>query len=289
MNDPSTASQSLSFPEYVGRSEHASGKVLAAPLELMAALLNRTFDEMTLSGAVPPLWHWMFLQKPVPQSQIGPDGHPKRGGLIPPIPLPRRMFAGGRVRFSEPLFVDDPIERTTTIKSIAPKSGRSGTLLFVTLAHEIRGPRGVSVSEDQDLVYRDAPPNAGPAKAQPLEPDRGQPAGFATVETLRPDPVLLFRFSAATGNSHRIHYDADYVRNEEGYPNLVVHGPLQAILLADLATRYLKRPLKTFEFRALKPIYLGSPLYCAAKDEAGKVMLQTMDGVHDACMSATAT
>lgn len=286
MNDPASATQSLSFPDHIGRSERASGRILAAPLELMAALLNRMLDQ---AGAVPPLWHWMFLQKPVLQSQIGPDGHPKRGGgLIPPIPLPRRMFAGGRVRFEEPLFAGDEIERTTTIKSISPKTGRSGTLVFLTLQNEIRGPRGMAISEEQDLVYRDAAPAGAPVKQQPAPPDKGQPGGFAMVETVRPDPVLLFRFSAATGNSHRIHYDADYVRNEEGYPNIVVHGPLQAILLADLAARHLKQPLKLFEFRALKPIFLGSPVYCAARDEGDKTTVQTMDGVHDVCMAASA-
>ena len=287
MNEPVTATESLTFPEHVGRSEHSSGRIPAAPLELMAALLNKV--QISATGAVPPLWHWTFLQKPVLQSHIGPDGHPKRGdGLIPPIPLPRRMFAGGRVHFEEPLFPGDEFELTSTIKSISPKTGRSGTLVFLTILHEVCGSRGLAISEEQDLVYRDVAVAEGLAKPQVVPPDKGQPAGFAMVDIVRPDPVFLFRFSAATGNSHRIHYDADYVRNEEGYPNIVIHGPLQAILLADLAERHFKRPLKSFEFRALKPIFLGSPVYCAARDESGKAIVQTMDGVHDVCMAATA-
>src|SRR5262249_19029250 len=147
-----------------------------------------------------------------------------RGGLIPPITYTRRMFAGSRVRFTNPLYVGDEVERTTTIKSITPKTGRSGNLMFVTLENAFRGPPGLAITDEQDLVFREfdgKPPSAG----QPPS-DRGIPSGFSAVEVVHPDPVLLFRYSAAAGVSHRIHYDLDYVRAVEGYPNLIVHGPL---------------------------------------------------------------
>lgn len=274
------------FPDYVGRSETVSGRIVAQSMELLAAALNRTFDDMAPTGALPPLWHLLILQKPAPQSELGPDGHPRRGGLIPPIPYPRRMFAGSRVRFIAPLYVGDEVERTTTIKSVTPKTGRNGNLVFLTLEQAFRGPRGVAIIEEQDLVFR---ANDGPRLvAQRPTADRGKPNGFAVVETIHPDPVLLFRYSAATANSHRIHYDLEYVRNVEGYPNLIVHGPLQAILLADLATRHLRRPLTTFEFRMLKPIFVDSPFYCVARESNGKTLLQTLDSIHEVCTSAQA-
>jgi 3-methylfumaryl-CoA hydratase len=278
--------ETSAFPEYIGRSESVTGRIAAAPVELLASLLNRRFDEMSSTGALPPLWHWLILQKPVLQSEVGPDGHPKRGGLIPPITYPRRMFAGSRIRFIAPLHVGDEVERTTTIQAIKPKSGRSGKLIFVTLVHAIRGPRGLAVIDEQDLVFREVD---GP-RAIPRRPstDRGTPSGFAVVETVHPDPVLLFRYSAAAGISHRIHYDLDYVRTVEGYPNLIVHGPLQAIMLSDLAARRLRRPLTGFEFRVLKPIFVDTPFYFAAREENGKVLVQTLDFTHDVCMSAVA-
>lgn len=279
--------QAADFSGHVGRSEETSGTIAAGPMELMAALLNRPLEEIAPQGLLPPLWHWLVLQRFVPQSGIGADGHPKRGGLIPPITLPRRMFAGSRTSFQAPLAVGDQVRRVSTIKAIQSKSGRSGELVFVTLNHEIHGPRGLAVSEDQDLVYRGATSGAA-ATTEQRAPSDGQPDGFETVETHVPDPVLLFRFSAATANSHRIHYDADYTRDVEGYPGLVVHGPLQAILLADLAVRYLRRPLSEFAFRAVKPTFVDRPLHCAARRNGMGAALETLDEGHATCMSATA-
>lgn len=286
-NEAREPAERPAFPEYIGRSESTSGRIDAAPIELLAAMLDRRFEEMSPNGALPPLWHWLLLQKPVLQSEIGPDGHPKRGGgLIPPITYPRRMFAGSRIRFTAPLHVGEEVERTTTIRSIKPKSGRSGNLIFVTLVHEFRGPRGLALTEEQDLVYRDIE-GSKPAPRQQSS-DRGPPDGFTVVETVHPDPVLLFRYSAAAVLSHRIHYDLDYVRTVEGYPNLIVHGPLQAIMLADMVTRRMRRTLAGFEFRMLKPIFVDTPFYCAAREENGKVLAQTLDQTHDVCLAAIA-
>jgi 3-methylfumaryl-CoA hydratase len=274
------------FSDYIGRSETISGRIVAQSMELMAAALNRSFDDISPTGALPPLWHLLILQKPVPQSELGPDGHPRRGGLIPPIPYPRRMFAGSRVRFVAPLYVGDEVERTTTIKSVMPKTGRSGNLVFLTLEQVFRGPNGVAIIDEQDIVFRenDAPRTI----AQTPSADRGRPTEFAVVEMIHPDAVLLFRYSAAAGVSHRIHYDLEYTKKVEGYPNLIVHGPLQATLLADLAARHLGRSLRSFEFRMFKPAFVDIPFYCVASESIGKTSFQTLDAAHDVCTSAQA-
>lgn len=274
------------FSDYVGRSETVRGRVVGQSMELLAAALNRNFDDISPTGALPPLWHLLILQRPAPQSELGPDGHPKRGSLIPPIPYPRRMFAGSRVQFLAPLYVGDEVERTTTIKSVSPKPGRTGNLVFVSLEQVFRGPNGIVIIDEQDLVFRE---KDGPkTDAQGPQVDRGKPSGFAVVETIHPDPVLLFRYSAAGGISHRIHYDLEYVQKVEGYPNLIVHGPLQAVLLADLAVRHLGRSLRSFEFRMLKPAFVDTPLYCVASETNGKTSFQTLDSSHDVCTSAQA-
>ncbi len=283
--DVQKAAEMPAFPEYVGRSEVIRARIGEAPVELLAALLDRRFADLSPSGTLPPLWHWLIAPAPVRQSEIGPDGHPKRGTFLPPVPYPRRMFAGARVRFIAPLHVGDEVERTTTIKSITSKSGRSGNLLFVTLMQTIEGPRGLALTEEQDLVYRES--NGSRSKSTGTPDNRGTPNGYAVVETVHSDPVLLFRYSAAIMVSHRIHYDLEYARNVEGYPNLVVHGPLQAIMLADLATRHLRRPLSAFEFRILKPVFLGGPFYCTANEENGRLLVHTLDAEHNICTSAT--
>ena len=281
-----TATDPMAFQEYVGRTETLRARISEAPVHLLAALLDRRFDEMSPDGALPPLWHWLIVPPPVRQSEIGPDGHPKRGTFLPPIAYPRRMFAGSSVKFSGQICVGDDVERTTTIKSITLKSGRSGNLIFVTLTHMLEGPRGLALTEEQNLVFRETD-GAKPVPAATVE-GRGKPTGFSVVETIHPDPVLLFRYSVATNNSHRIHYDLEHVKSVERYPNLVVHGPLQAIMLAALAERQLRRPLSAFEFRIVKPLFLGAPFHCVARSEDGKQRLQTLDIGHDACTTAWA-
>jgi len=281
-----TPAEPMAFQEYVGRTETLRARIAEAPVHLLAALLDRYFDEMSPKGVLPPLWHLLIVPPPVRQSEIGPDGHPKRGTFLPPITYPRRMFAGATVRFTGRLYVGDEVVRTTTIKSITLRSGRSGNLIFVTLANTIEGPRGVALTEEQNLVFRETD-GPKPTSTSDLV-DRGRPSHFSTIETINPDPVLLFRYSAATLNAHRIHYDLEYVRNVERYPNLVVHGPLQAIMLAGLAERQLRRPLSAFEFRIVKPLFLGAPFHCVARSEGRKHLLQTLDISHDVCTTAWA-
>jgi 3-methylfumaryl-CoA hydratase len=236
---------------WVGRSETRSDLVTAAPLTGLAATLDRDDPPPAEGTAVPPLWHWLYFLPQAPAREIGDDGHPRRGGFLPPVPLPRRMWAGGRLAFEQPLRVGERVERESTILSVDGKQGRSGMLVFVTVQHRYRVGGAVALTEEHDIVYRDAPqPGAAPAAPLPA------PADVAFERAIVPDPVLLFRYSALTFNGHRIHYDRPYVTEVEGYPGLVVHGPLIATLLLDLLRR--ERPgatVRRFEFKAVRPVF----------------------------------
>ncbi|WP_439596979.1 FAS1-like dehydratase domain-containing protein [Falsiroseomonas sp.] len=246
----------------------------------MAATLGRPVPEV-----LPPLWHWMFFQDWVMPEGIGPDGHPKRGGFLPPVhDLPRRMWAGGRLRFHPvPLHADDVVTRTSTILKVEEKSGGSGRLVFVTVGHLLHGPAGLALEEEQDIVYRGAEGAAvKPGAAAPDWP------GAATA-TVLPDPVMLFRYSALTGNGHRIHYDHPYVTGEEGYPGLVVHGPLQATLMAQHALDHAPgQRLHSFAFRGRRPAFDGRALTILGKVEGEEVKLETRDETGATCMQAEA-
>ena len=257
---------SQDFSAWIGRSETVEDTITTAPVAGLAA----TFDRACPDRELPSLWHWAYFTPKPPAHLIGPDGHPKRGDFLPPIALPRRMWAGGRTWFDAPLLIGDTVSRRSTIKRIDTKQGRSGTLIFVTLSHDISTPRGVAVREEHDLVFRDnpkpddPPPTPGPA---PTNPDFSR--------EIAPDPVLLFRYSALTFNSHRIHYDRPYATGVEGYPGLVVHGPLIATLLLDLIRR--ERPeavVKEFDFKAVSPLFdTDSFVICGRIETDGSVCL----------------
>jgi 3-methylfumaryl-CoA hydratase len=252
-----TASESIT-PEqlahwrtWLGRSEQRSDRVAAAPLNAWAATLDRNDPEALPGSDVPPLAHWLFFLPVARQSEIGPDGHPQRGGFLPPIPLPRRMWAGSRLAFHHAPQVGDEITRTSRIVSVDAKSGRSGALAFVTVRHEISNARGLAIVDEHDIVYRAAPtPGLQAPEPQPAPRDE------TFARRIVPDPVLLFRYSALTFNGHRIHYDRSYVTEVEGYPGLIVHGPLIATLLVDLLRR--ERPharVQRFAFTAKSPLF----------------------------------
>ena len=265
------------YDEYAGRSETRADTVWPHLVRGLAATLEVAAPE----AALPPLWHWMLFADWAPASALGPDGHPKRGGFLPPVhDLPRRMWAGGRVEFHAPLHVGEAVTRTSTILSVTEKAGGSGRLVFVTVRHEIAGPAGPALTEEQDIVYRGAEGEA----VKPGEP--APPVDAAAARTVFPDPVLLFRYSALTGNGHRIHYDADYVRQEEGYPGLVVHGPLQATWMAMLAAELA--PLRRFAFRGRRPAFAGAPLHMEAWRAADGHRLRTRDASGAICMTADA-
>jgi 3-methylfumaryl-CoA hydratase len=216
----------------------------------LAATLDRRDPEPAVGDAIPPGWHWLYFLETTPASELGPDGHKKRGGFLPPVTLPRRMWAGGRLEFLRPLRVGEALRRDSEIVAVEPKRGKSGNLVFVTVRHTVLASGETATIEEHDIVYREA---ARPGEPPP--PARQAPAHAEWRRELRADSVMLFRFSALIFNAHRIHYDLDYVREEEHYPGLVVHGPLQAVLLLDLARREERRPVKKFVYRALRPIF----------------------------------
>ena len=239
--------------QWVGRSETLTDHIAAAPLRGLAATLDRDDAPPEQGDEVPPLGHWLYFLPQAPQSQIGPDGHPKRGGFLPPVPLPRRMWAGGRLVWEpgNPLRVGDVARKVSRIESVTHKTGRSGEMIFVLVRHEVHNAKGLCLTEEHDIVYR--------AAAQPGEPAPApKPADTQAAwrREIVPDDVLLFRYSALTFNGHRIHYDRKYVTEVEGYPGLIVHGPLIATLLTDLVRRHESRTvMRRFEFRALRPTF----------------------------------
>jgi len=243
-----------------GRSETLHDTLTPVPVAALAATLDRDDPPPAAGTPLPPLWHWLYFLPHARHSELGPDGHPRRGGFLPPVPLPRRMWAGGRLRWSlheggeaNVLQVGQAVQRTSTIQSVRHKAGRSGELLFVQVEHRLHNARGLALVEEHDIVYRSAaqPGEAPPAPQAP--PLAGQAAWSRTIV---PDDVLLFRYSALTFNGHRIHYDRRYVTEVEGYPGLVVHGPLLATLLLDLLRRHRPQArVRAFDFRAVRPTF----------------------------------
>ena len=219
-------------------------------MRALSATLDRSDADPTQGTELPPLWHWLYFLPHHAQSEIGVDGHAKRGGFLPPVPLPRRMWAGGRLHWHAPLKVGDAVKRTSTILSGTHKTGRTGDLLFVVVKHDIHNASGLCVSEEHDIVYRPAAQKGELSPAPILAPQKSK-----WQRDVMPDAVLLFRYSALTFNGHRIHYDRSYVTEEEGYPGLVVHGPLVATLLVDLVRRNTDRKMQSFEFKALRPTF----------------------------------
>lgn len=255
------------FSAWIGRTRSAEETFSPRPAELLASLLPKP-PGIGADVPVPPLWHWLYFPEIVPLSRTGSDGHPERGDFLPPVALPRRMWAGGELRFHAPLHFGQAVQRDTRIANITEKSGKSGKLCFVTLEHRLSSGGILAIEERQDIVYRED--STGPAKTPnplPLEP-----AGYR--ETITPTPVMLFRYSAATTNSHRIHYDRSYATEVEGYAGLVVHGPLTATLLADLAQRSAGRALAGFRFRGQRPILDTAPFTIAADQNGDTVSLR---------------
>lgn len=255
--------------DWVGRTETRADSVWPPLVRGLAASLG-----LPPPPVLPPLWHWLLFQEWAPPEGLGPDGHPRRGGFLPAVhDLPRRMWAGGRVSIPGALRPGDPVARTSTILRVAEKQGGSGRLVFVTVGHVISGPSGVAVEEEHDIVYRGTQAAAVRAAA----PAAPAPPG-AVERVVHPDPVLLFRYSALTGNAHRIHYDLDYVRREEGYPGLVVHGPLQATWLAGLATELRPgAPLRRFAFRGRRPAFADRPVRLQGWAEGDDLRLRALD------------
>lgn len=270
---------------WIGRTETREDLIHDGIVNAMSA----TVDSQAIYCAgdvLPLLWHWLFFWAVSPARDIGADGHPKRGGFLPPVELPRRMWAGGRLTFTAPVPVGAVATRVSRIQDVSAKSGSSGRLAFVTVAHEISVGGQIALREEHDIVYRDNPqPDAIPALPKPA------PGDAQWSRTISPDPVLLFRYSALTFNGHRIHYDRSYVTEVEGYPGLIVHGPLISTLLLDLVRRELPgRAVQEYRFRAVSPVFDTDTFSVNGKlsDDGHQVQLWAANTRGQLCMQAEA-
>ena len=281
--------QQSELKAWIGRSETVFDTISATPVLALTATLDHPAAAVEAGTPLPPLWHWLYFLPLHRQSEIGADGHARRGGFLPPVPLPRRMSAGSQFEFRAPIHVGDRVARTSTIADVTVKAGRTGQLVFVKLRHELRCNDAAepALVELHDIVYREA---QRPGEAQP--PSRAAPASAAWRRTVVADDVLLFRYSALTFNAHRIHYDRRYVTEVEGYPGLVVHGPLIATLLLDLLRR--EQPgaeLARFHFKAVRPTFDLHPFHVngAPEDDGKTVRLWASDHEGWLTLDASAT
>jgi len=268
MTDTATPGEPIDLQSWVGREERQSDLLSARQARLMETTLDR--DASLRDGDVlPPFWPWIYFHAAPPVSRLGRDGHAARGGFLPPVPLPRRMWAAGSLRVQAPLRIGEEATRLSRIASVTEKSGRSGPLCFVEAEHSYLVGREVRIVETQTLVFRE-----DPAPGAPQPPPAEPPRGAERENLVTPSPVQLFRYSALTFNGHRIHYDRDYCRDVEGYPGLIFHGPLTATLLAGLAEEIAGRPLAHFSFRAVAPLFDLAPFPLKAKrQEGGRLLL----------------
>ncbi|MFM0556026.1 MaoC family dehydratase N-terminal domain-containing protein [Paraburkholderia sediminicola] len=267
--------------DWLDKQEVLKDDITAFPLKAMAATLDREEN----GDSVPPLWHWLYFLPVAPMSEVSPDGHPKRGGFLPPVPLPRRMWAGGRLTFHAPLKVGEHATRTSTIANIEDKTGRSGRLVFVTVQHTIEAGGELKLEEEHDIVYRDAPQEG----ARPPQPQLA-PEGETWRRAIDADAVMLFRYSALTFNGHRIHYDYPYVTEVEGYPGLIVHGPLIATLLVDLVRREQPNAtLQSFAFKAVRPTFAGQAFTVCGKPSSDGKLIELWAKDHEGYLTMRAT
>ncbi len=275
----------LDLEAWLGRSESVEDVASrSAVLGLAAVLDTPTNQTNTDHAALFPLGHWLQFNPTATMSDLGPDGHPRPGGFMPPLPLPRRMWAGSKIAFHAPIVVGQPLRKTTTIESITPKTGSTGKLCFVSLRHVVTADNELAIVEHQSIVYREASPvdPDAPSPARPPRQDGSAPEGWDWVRALRPNEITLFRYSALTFNSHRIHYDRPYATGIEGYPGLVVHGPLSATYIVDaFLRRHPGATLTGFEFSARSPIFAGEQIHVAGRgdrDGAAELAVVGPDG-----------
>src|ERR1700742_4318564 len=272
--------------QWIGRTQEASDIVTAQLVRGLRATLFQEIGEPKPGDAAPFTTHWCLAQPVFPMSQLGPDGHPTRGGFLPPVPLPRRMWAGGELQFLDTLRVGDEATRSSRISDVTMKTGSTGVLCFVSVEHVITTARGTAIRERQDIVYRDisSTPQATPAK--PASP----PPAAKHRESHMADEVLLFRYSALTFNGHRIHYDRDYVTKVEGYPGLIFHGPMQAAFLVEFAAKlHGGAAPKKFVYRGVQPLFEGSEFSVNANDNDAGMELWTANSDGAPTMKGTAS
>ena len=268
---------------WIGRSESHSDVISPKPVEMMAATLGQVVDIPKDGAPLPAAWHWLYFLGAKSRGDLGRDGHAALGEFLPPVALPRRMWAGGHFDFIKPVYIGEAVKKASTINKVERKSGRSGELCFVTVRHQLFAGDELRITDDHNIVYREDSTSKEPAPPTPA------PADAEIREAITPDPVLLFRYSALTFNSHRIHYDVDYCRDVEGYPGLVFHGPLTATLLLDLASRHSGGKIITdFSYRAISPLFDINPFTIALAHEEDRLVLWAETPEGHLAMSATA-
>ena len=274
---------------WIGKTEARTDLLAPFPANALAATLDRDDPEFTDGIDLPPMWHLVYCLPASKISKLGYDGHAAKGGFLPPVPLPRRMWAGGRFTFNHALKIGSKVTRTARVLDVSHKAGRTGSLVFVTARFEMSDERGIALSEERDIVYREPQTGGAPQNAAQTAPKQA-PANPAWERVIHPDPVLLFRYSALTFNGHRIHYDQPFATKQEGYPGLIVHGPLLATLLVDLVRR--KCPdaaVKTFAFRAVSPLFDTNDFaICGTPSPDGKTIQLWARG-HDGALAMEAT
>lgn len=273
------------FKAWIGRTEASTDPLSCVPAQAAQAMLDDLAPLLGDGDPLPPLWHWFHFLPRAPQAGLDDDGHPRRGGFLPPIPFPRRMFAGARLQLHRPLVIGTPAQREACIRDVVLKSGKSGSLAFVTVALRFVQDGQLCIEEEQDIVYRE-PGGAVPA---PVGTSWPTVAEGSWTRVLQPDSRLLFRFSALTFNAHRIHYDRGYANEIEGYPGLVVHGPLTAVLLAQLVRQSSPRTMRAFSFRGVAPLFDSGPVRLVGTPEADSVALQAQGPDGKTALLANAT
>lgn len=277
---------SENYDAWIGKSMATEALVTAYQADALTATLDRDDPPYREGDAIPPGWHLFYMREVVKLKDTAPDGHPKRGNFLPPIDLPRRMWAGTKASYHQPIRVGEHIRQVSTIEAVTPKVGKTGNLVFLKLKHEISGEDGLATSEIQDVVYREEAAPGAPATKPPPAPGEA-----VWKRAIHPTPVLLFRYSALTMNSHRIHYDRTYVTEVERYPGLLVHGPLTFTLLLDLFRREMpETTLKSFSVRAVSPLYdIHDFTVEGAPDGDGAAKLWALNHEGGLAMSAEAT
>ena len=254
----------MQLTDWIGREIEVPCRLDPWRAQALHATLDGDGSAPAAGSAVLPGWHWCYFLDAVPSAQLGADGHPRRGGFLPPVPLPRRMWAGSRLEFIAPLLLGDEARKVSRIANVEEKSGRSGQLCFVSVEHRYYSRGGLAVREVQDIVYRDPPTGAPP-------PPPGAPTGAIWQRAWSFEAPVLLRYSALTFNAHRIHYDRSYATGVEGYAGLVVQGPLLATLMLELVRAHApQRRLQGFEFRAIAPVFDGQAIAaCGTPDADG--------------------
>ncbi len=271
--------------DWIGSEELREDVISLSPALGVNAMLDRVAPTPELGSPLPALWHWFYFLPQVPTRKIGADGHPQRGGFLPPVDLPRRMFAGARADFITPLVIGLPANRVGTVLKVTEKSGKSGNLVFVTVEYKIYQNDTLCIREEQDIVYKEAGGRI-PTPIPLVEWVSVKTGSWSQV--VQPSEVLLFRFSALTFNAHRIHYDRRYAMEEEGYPGLVVHGPLTALMLAELAAHNSSKRIRNFSFQGRAPLFDLHPFRLVGFTENGKATLEAQSPTGKTTMTATA-